>query len=272
MIRKTFRILTGVGPHTERLIRREGVGSWDDFITRGGVRFTSPRRNRLWAAELERWRAALAERDENFFYSSLARNEHWRLFDVFRDDVACLDIESTGQAPPYDETTVVGVYRPGRGLTQLVAGRDLSGDAIDAALEGVKLLVTFYGANFDLPFLKKEFSYLGFEVPHYDLCIAAKRAGIKGGLKKVEKLFDIARDEDVDGLDGYAAVKLWQAHRRGARGALETLLRYNAADTENLMQLAAIIYERLCAQENDSGPPTGPTPKEERIEENCSHT
>ena len=255
MIRKTFRILNGVGPYTERLIRREGISDWDDFLARGGVKFTSPRRNSFWAAELERWRDALVAGDEKFFHTALARNEHWRLFDVFRDDVACLDIETTGQAPPYDETTVVGVYRPSRGLTQLVAGQNLSGDAIDAALEGVKLLITFFGASFDVPFLKKEFSYLQFEFPHYDLCFAAKRAGINGGLKKVEKLFGIAREEDVDGLDGYAAVKLWQAHCRGNRDALETLLRYNAADTENLMGLAAIIYERLCAQENDSGPP-----------------
>lgn len=253
MIRRTFKILNGVGPYTERLIRREGITSWDDFLARGGVRFTSPRRNELWAAELERWRGALDAGDEKFFHSSLARNEHWRLFHAFRDGLACLDIETTGQAPPHDETTVVGIYRPGRGLTQLVAGRDLSGDAVDAALEGVKLLVTFYGAAFDLPFLKKEFSYLQFEFPHYDLCFAAKRAGIKGGLKKVEKLFGIAREEDVDGLDGYAAVKLWQAHCRGDGGALRTLLRYNAADTENLLELADVIYERLCTQENDSG-------------------
>jgi uncharacterized protein YprB with RNaseH-like and TPR domain len=255
LIRKTFRILNGVGPYTERLIRREGIASWDDFLARGGVGFTSPRRNGFWAAELERWRDALAAGDEKFFYRSLPRGEHWRLFEAFRDGVACLDIETTGRPPPDDETTVVGVYRPGRGLTQLVAGRNLSGDAVDAALVGVKLLVTFYGATFDVPFLKKEFSYLTFEVPHYDLCFAAKRAGVKGGLKKVEKLFGIARGQDVDGLDGYAAVKLWQAHCRGREGALEMLLRYNAADTENLMALAAIIYGRLCAQENDSGPP-----------------
>lgn len=251
MIRRTFRILNGVGPYTERRIRREGISSWDDFLARGGVKFTSARRNELWTDELARWRAALERRNEKFFHEKLSRSEHWRLFDAFCDDIACLDIETTGQAPPYDETTVVGVFRPGRGLTQLVAGRDLSGDAVDAALEGVKLLVTFFGANFDVPFLKREFSYLQLDFPHYDICFAAKRLGVKGGLKKVEKQFGIARDGDVDGLDGYDAVKLWQAHCRGRGGALELLLRYNAADTKNLVPLAAIIYQRLCAQEND---------------------
>jgi uncharacterized protein YprB with RNaseH-like and TPR domain len=253
LIRRTFRILNGVGPYTERRIWREGISSWDDFLARGGVKFTSARRNELWTEELARWRAALERRNEKFFNEKLPRNEHWRLFDAFCEDVACLDIETTGQAPPYDETTVVGVYRPGRGLTQLVAGRDLSGDAVDAALEGVKLLVTFFGANFDVPFLKREFSYLQLEFPHYDICFAAKRLGVTGGLKKVEKQFGIARDGDVDGLDGYDAVKLWQAHCRGRGGALELLLRYNAADTKNLVPLAAIIYQRLCARENDLG-------------------
>jgi uncharacterized protein YprB with RNaseH-like and TPR domain len=252
LIRRTFRVLNGVGPHTERRIWREGISSWDEFLARGGVKFTSPRRNELWREELARWRAALERRNEKFFNEKLSRNEHWRLFDVFGDDVAYLDIETTGQAPPCDETTVVGVYRPGRGLTQFVAGRDLSGDAVDAALEGIKLLVTFFGANFDIPFLKREFSYLQLEFPHYDICFAAKRLGVRGGLKKVEKQFGIGRDGDVDGLNGYDAVKLWQAHCRGRRGALELLLRYNAADTKNLVPLAAIIYRRLCAQENDS--------------------
>jgi uncharacterized protein YprB with RNaseH-like and TPR domain len=251
LIRRTFRVLNGVGPHTERRIWREGISSWDDFLARGGVRFTSTRRNELWTVELGRWRDALDGGDEKFFHRRLPRGEHWRLFDAFCDDVACLDIETTGLPPPDDETTVVGVYRPGRGLTQLVAGRDLSGDALDAALEGVKLLVTFFGASFDVPFLQREFSYLRFDIPHYDVCFGAKRVGVKGGLKKVEKQFGIARDGDVDGLNGYDAVKLWQAHLRGRDGALERLLRYNAADTKNLVPLAAIIYQRLCAQEND---------------------
>jgi len=248
VIRRTFIMLPGVGARTERRIRRDGVAGWDDFLARGGVRFASPARNDYWCGTISRWRDALARGDERFFFARLARREHWRLFRAFGDDVAFLDIETTGQAPPNDETTVVGIYRGGV-LTQLVAGRDLSGDAVDAALAGVKLLVTFFGAAFDLPFLQKEFSYLRFEFPHFDLCFGAKRLGIQGGLKKVERLYGLARDPDLAGLDGYDAVKLWAAHARGTPGALEKLLRYNAADTMNLVPLAEVIYERLCAAE-----------------------
>jgi len=239
-------MLPGVGLRTERRIRREGIERWDDFLGHGGVRFASPTRNELWCELLARWQEALARRDERFFKQRLARREHWRLYEVFNGDVAFLDIETTGQAPPNDETTVVGVYRGGV-LTQLVAGQNLSGDAVDAALGGVKLLVTFFGSAFDLPFLQKEFSYLRFDFPHFDLCFGAKRLGVQGGLKKVERLYGLERDADLAGLDGYDAVKLWQAHLHGMPGALEKLLRYNAADTVNLAALADILYERLCA-------------------------
>jgi len=252
VIRRTFTMLPGVGRRTDRRIRREGIERWDDFLERRGVRFASPARNALWCGLLERWRDALADGDEKFFHQHLPRPEHWRLYEVFGDGLAFLDIETTGQAPPNDETTVVGVYRGGE-LTQLVAGRDLSGDAVDGVLAGVKLLVTFFGVSFDLPFLQKEFSWLRFDLPHYDLCFAAKRLGIQGGLKKVERLYGLQRDADVAGMDGYDAVKLWQAHVHGATGALEKLLRYNAADTVNLAALADIIYERLCAAERPAG-------------------
>lgn len=254
MIRRTFIMLPGVGPRTQERIRAAGVDSWEAFLDRGGVPFVTAARNEFWCTLLHRWRTALAARNERFFYAHLSRPEHWRLYEVFGEDIAFLDIETTGQAPPNDETTVVGVYRPGRPLKQLVAGIDLNGDAVDATLEGAKLLVTFFGTAFDIPFLQKEFSYLRFEYPHYDLCFAARRLGIEGGLKKVEKLFGLAREDDLAGLDGYDAVKMWQAwslHRNEA--ALAKLLRYNAADTVNLAALAEIIYSRLVAAEGNGG-------------------
>jgi uncharacterized protein YprB with RNaseH-like and TPR domain len=43
-------------------------------------------------------------------------------------------------------------------------------------------------------------------------------------------------------------VRLWHAHQRVVRGALERLLRYNEVDVRNLSVLAPAIYERLRAQ------------------------
>ncbi len=68
---------------------------------------------------------------------------------------------------------------------------------------------------------------------------------MKGGLKRLEQALNIIRDESVQGLDGYDAVKLWEHARRGSCEAMETLLRYNKEDTVNLMRIASIFYDRL---------------------------
>jgi uncharacterized protein YprB with RNaseH-like and TPR domain len=82
-------------------------------------------------------------------------------------------------------------------------------------------------------------------MPHFDLCFCVKRLGFKGGLKKLEYDLGIARDETVVGLDGYAAVKLWESAKKGSAEALEKLITYNREDTVNLLQIANILYERL---------------------------
>jgi len=91
----------------------------------------------------------------------------------------------------------------------------------------------------------RSFGDVKIDIPHFDLCFAAKRLGFKGGLKKLELELGIERDESVQGLDGYDAVKLWDHANRGSQGALETLVRYNREDTVNLMHIASIFYERL---------------------------
>jgi uncharacterized protein YprB with RNaseH-like and TPR domain len=55
----------------------------------------------------------------------------------------------------------------------------------------------------------------------------------------------IGRSTDLQGLDGWEAVRLWHAWRRGETDALDLLLRYNEADTRNLEPLAELLYRRL---------------------------
>jgi len=56
----------------------------------------------------------------------------------------------------------------------------------------------------------------------------------------------------VQGLDGWEAVRLWNAWERGDSTALDRLLRYNESDTRNLEPLADLLYQRLVAR---YGPP-----------------
>jgi uncharacterized protein YprB with RNaseH-like and TPR domain len=248
MIRRTFIHLPRVGPVTQRRIWDEGIGTWDDFLAAENLRAVGPSYKALYDRMLDEHKKRLADGDAKYFAGELHQREHWRFFEVFGSDAAYLDIETTGLAPPYSYTTVVGVYRAGE-LTQLVAGRDLSGDAVDGLIAGAKLLVTFNGARFDVPFLVGEFGWLRFDMPHLDLCYAGNRVGLKGGLKNVEKVLGLARDEGIEGLDGWAAVQLWKQYERGEGSALEMLLEYNAADVVNMAKLGKVIYDMLVDKE-----------------------
>ncbi len=141
---------------------------------------------------------------------------------------AYLDIETSFSR----KITIVGIHRPGIGTTQLVRP-EARLDKVLEALDGADCLVTFNGTCFDLPVIRGE---LGLDLrerfDHVDLRYVCARHGLKGGLKKIEARLGILRD--TEGVDGWAAMRLWEMYKLGDRDALETLLRYNREDIENL--------------------------------------
>jgi hypothetical protein len=67
----------------------------------------------------------------------------------------------------------------------------------------------------------------------------------EGGLKKIEKDLGITRSNEIDGVDGFEAVRLWRKYQRGDKKALKTLISYNNADIINLEPLMERAYEKL---------------------------
>ncbi len=187
-----------------------------------------------------------------FFGTCLKSRDHWRLFKAFRYRTLYLDIETTGTSAREGQVTVVGLYRNGR-MHSLVRGDNLSEDAVQDAFDQSDLVITFFGSGFDLPFLQTAYPRLNLKKPHFDLCFAARRLGLQGGLKFIEHELQIDRDPTLEGLDGWDAVRLWRQWRGGDEAALDLLLRYNAADTRNLEPLAEMLYERMVAR---FGPPS----------------
>lgn len=70
-------------------------------------------------------------------------------------------------------------------------------------------LVTFFGSVFDIPYLCAKFPGLRLPPWHFDLCFAARRLALQGGLKHIEQTLGIERSESIRGLDGWDAVRLW---------------------------------------------------------------
>ena len=219
--------------------------TWEDFISSESPAGISGGTKSIHDAKLEEARERLLVEDAAYFKSALANTEHWRLFDLFSQNAVCLDIETNGlPAGAGGYITVVGLY-DGRRYTSLVRGQGLSAEAVSSALSGCKCLVTFYGSVFDVPFLEQTIPGFKLHSPHFDLCFALRKLGIKGGLKRIEGRFGISREDDLEGMDGYGAVILWKRANRGDEKALDTLIRYNREDTVNLWRIAHKTYGML---------------------------
>jgi uncharacterized protein YprB with RNaseH-like and TPR domain len=252
MIQATFVLLKGIGESTERRLWESGIGDWAAFRTSCSLPGIAPERKILYDRELATAAAHLQQGNARYFSRRLKPRDHWRLFDAFGPRAAFLDIETTGGPPASGEVTVVGLYAHGV-MTTLVRDSSLTEERLRHELRRYDLLVTFCGSIFDLPYLRAKFPSLVLDQPHIDLCFAARRIGLRGGLKRVESLLGIERPRDLQGVDGWDAVRLWQAWRQGSREALDLLLRYNEADTRNLLPLARLVYTRLAERYGPRG-------------------
>lgn len=244
MIQHTFSILQGIGEKTERRLWHQGILTWDDFLKAASLDVISPESKRLHDESLLEARKHLCKSDSDYFARMLKPAEHWRLFNDFQDYAVALDIETNGLMPQNGGcVTMVGLY-DGFDYRALVTGAGLSRDNLQKELGRYRLLLTYYGSVFDLPFLRATLGAT-FTGAHFDLCFGCRRAGLTGGLKRVEQQLGISREETVTGLDGFDAVRLWHEARQGSEDALELLIAYNRCDTVNLVEIAGIIYERL---------------------------
>jgi uncharacterized protein YprB with RNaseH-like and TPR domain len=153
--------------------------------------------------------------------------------------------------------TVVGVLVGDR-FTSIVRWRDLTRGRLAEALGDASMLVTFNGAGFDLPMLRTHYPVPALEMPHLDLRFAARRVGLGGGLKRVERCLGIARDREFAMMTGKDAVRLWRLwERKGNAKALRLLLKYNEADVVNMRTVANEVCaraERLLEGSSKGGP------------------
>ncbi len=55
------------------------------------------------------------------------------------------------------------------------------------------------------------------------------------------------REGELQDVDGFMAVKLWQEYRQGNRAALDTLIRYNLEDVVGLQAIIERAYNMATA-------------------------
>lgn len=239
MLENTFLHISGIGEKTEQMLWRRGILTWADYLNYNGLLFSKVK-DQFVREELKS--SFKNKKKISFFKMRLSSSETWRLYKAFKNRVVYLDIETSGGYQGLNEITVIGIY-DGKRVKSYVNGVNL--DEFEVALEPYDLMVTFNGACFDIPFIRRRFSNISLPTAHIDLRFVFQRLGYKGGLKKIEKKLGLERSRDIQGMDGYQAVILWQAYQWGEKGALEKLIRYNTADIVNLKPLMEIAYKKM---------------------------
>ena len=152
---------------------------------------------------------------------------------------AYLDIETTGLSPWNSEITVIGIHLCNGDDTRFVQliGDAVTADNILAALDGVRILYTYNGSRFDLPFINSRIKINLEEMfEHQDLMYDCWRSNLYGGFKSVERQLGIPRK--LKEVNGYESVRLWWRYVESFDlDALNTLLEYNKEDVINLKTL-----------------------------------
>jgi hypothetical protein len=230
MIDKTFQIIKGIGPVTEKKLWELGFKNWNDII-----QSTCPENfsSNLWeklVSELPAINSALSNFEIKEIKKYIPKKLRWQLIPNFLDQIAFLDIETTGLFPSDSYITTIAVY-DGNNIYNFIRGQNL--DEFPEFIENYKAITTFNGKQFDVPFIKQE---MNIDIPHihFDLRFLLHRLGYSGGLKKIEKKLGINRGNLKD-LDGYCAVLLWNNYKRTKNDRyLQTLLAYNNEDVINL--------------------------------------
>ena len=158
---------------------------------------------------------------------------------------AYLDIETTGLSPYASELTVIGIHiENGSDTVVQMIGDKISRSSLIEAMGNVRMLYTYNGSRFDLPFIREKLNIdLTDCCAHTDLMYSCWQKNLKGGLKAVERQLGIERK--LTDVDGWVAVQLWDNYKRnGCVNSLHKLLEYNKEDVLNLKHLRKILKVR----------------------------
>lgn len=247
MLENTFCHFRGVSRRRELELWQKGVTTWDElssYIQPQYSLFGSNHSKAPIVRQITESQVALTNNDISYFACHLDRQEHFRIALAFPRDTLFLDIETTGLSRYYDYITAIG-WSIGAEYGFFVKGQEDT--EFREAIAGSKIIVTFNGSLFDLPFIRHEFPDIRLPEVHVDLRFLSKRAGFTGGQKDLEKVLGIQRTGDVSAVTGEAAPLLWHRYRRGDNDSLRMLLKYNHADIRGMKHIFDIVVRSLRA-------------------------
>lgn len=239
MLFNTFSHIPNIKKMKEKYYWDNGITSWN--IVRDNRFNNISEREKIYL--LKNIKISFMKYEENdidFFFENIDRKDYWRLFKEFEHEIAYLDIETTGLSGKFDSITTISIFYKDK-IEVFVKNKNLY-DFL-SFIKKPKILVTFNGNRFDIPFIEQYFDIKLFN-KKIDLRYTLKDIGYTGGLKRCEKKFGINRG-DLEGIDGKFAIYLWREYKENNNiKALNTLISYNISDTINLKKLAILSYNK----------------------------
>jgi uncharacterized protein YprB with RNaseH-like and TPR domain len=237
MLQNTFIHIQGVGAITEQRLWESGLRDWESID--GDLQIPIPAGRKYFLEQvIGESKRHLYQGNPAYFSKLLPSNQCWRLFPEFRDSTVYLDIETTGLDRYFNDITTIALY-DGQCIQTYVQGQNL--DDFIEDIQKYKMIVTYNGKSFDVPFLEQYFN-IRLDHAQIDLRYVLYSLGFSGGLKGCERQLGMDRG-DLSDIDGFFAVLLWDEYQRtGDQQTLDTLLAYNIQDTINLENLMVIAY------------------------------
>jgi len=245
MIQNTFLFLERIKRGIESNLWQQGIHDWDRFLNINRIKGIGKARKLYYNRKITEARTQLYNQNSSYFKNILPSPEYYRLYDYFKDQAVFLDIETTGLSPFYSEITMIGLF-DGIETKTMIKGINLDAKALKQELKKYKLLITFNGSSFDIPFIEKQFPGILPNIPNLDLRTTTKKLGLTGGLKNIEKKLGIRRRKIIGEFYGGDALTLWKMYRStGDDYYLKLLVEYNEEDIINLKTIAEYCIKNL---------------------------
>lgn len=242
-LNREFKLFPGIGKGNEKKLKKHQIYTWNDVLN---AKNQPNLPQTIWdelKRNIQKIHTAISQANIYTIQNLIPSSYHWNLIPwvINNCKIAYLDIETTGLSPQTSHITTIAVF-DGQQVFDFIRHDNL--EEFPAFIEQFPVIVTYYGKNFDLPFIRKEMG-VKFSQLHYDLCFLMRKVGLRGGLKSIEHQVGISRKES-EGITGFHAVQLWEKYREiGDSRYLETLLAYNNEDVINLEYLLILAYNKM---------------------------
>lgn len=241
LIKRTFQHIKGINPKKEKLLWEEGVFDWQDAIEKIDYYAMPKSIKESLKEELPESIYNFNSKNYNYFIKKFPTSIIYRLYPLLSNETVFLDIETTGIKPSNAHITVIGCY-DGKEMKVFVHGINEK-EFLDY-IKDYSIIVTFNGSCFDIPFLERYFE-TNINCAQIDLRFLLKELGYSGGLKKIEHDVGLSRGDDMEGVNGYTAVLLWNYYKDTKdKTAIDSLIHYNLLDTINLEHLLCLAYNK----------------------------